>query len=335
MLSRSEIDEVESGWNVTPRLEAEKPPWGPIALSSKEPCQPSTISQNFEEKAGIVSHPHELATSLERDIHDLHPNCSANYFESAYPQHLDSERRAAFEIEMEFARDVQSRLFPRKMPPLETLEYAGGCVEARVVGGDYYDFLDLGPGRLAFILADIAGKGIAGALLMANLQAILHSQYALTPGDLPLLLKSVNRIFCENIPDGRFASLVLAHYEDAGRHLRYVNCGHNYPLLFRADGTLERLSSTATVLGVFKDWDCETADIVLHPGDTMVMYTDGVTEARNADGVEFGEQRLVQTIRAQCGAGSERILAGVHSAVQQYSNGVQADDLALVVACAR
>jgi phosphoserine phosphatase RsbU/P len=335
MVSKSEIDEVESGSEVTPRLENERPPSRLIALSLTEPCQPSTIPQNFEEKAGIVSHPHELAAFLERAIQVLHPNCRANYSEAAYPQQLDSARRAAFEIEMEFARDVQSKLFPRKMPPLETLDYAGGCVEARVVGGDYYDFLDLGPGRLAIILADIAGKGIAGALLMANLQAILHSQYALAPGDLPVLLESVNRMFCENIPDGRFASLFLAHYEDADRRLRYVNCGHNFPLLFRARGEFQRLSSTATVLGVFKDWDCQVVETILHPGDIMVMYTDGVTEARNADGMEFGEQRLIQTIRAHRGAASGDILGAIHSAVQKYSNGIQADDMALVVACAR
>jgi len=248
-------------------------------------------------------------------------------------ERMEVERRAALEVEI--AREVQSKLFPQKMPPLATLEYAGGCVQARVVGGDYYDFLDLGPGRLAIILADIAGKGIAGALLMANLQANVRSQYALALDNLPLLLKSVNRLFCENIPEDRFATLFFADYEDASRRLRYVNCGHNYPLLLRADGSLERLASTATVLGMFTDWDCTLAETTLHPGDILVMYTDGVTEAPNAEGEEFGEKRLLESIRAQRDRSAADLLVGIAAAVQQFSSGAQADDLTLVVARAR
>ncbi|HKO04278.1 MAG TPA: SpoIIE family protein phosphatase, partial [Candidatus Acidoferrales bacterium] len=248
-------------------------------------------------------------------------------------ERMEVERRATLEIEI--AREVQSKLFPQKMPPLQTLDYAGGCVQARVVGGDYYDFLDLGSGRLAIILADISGKGIAGALLMANLQANLRSQYALALDDLPRLLQSVNRLFCENIPEDRFATLFFADYQDAGRRLRYVNCGHSYPLLLRADGSLERLASTATVLGMFLDWDCQVVETVLHPGDILVMYTDGVTEAANASGEEFGEKRLLEVVRSQQHRTAAELLNCVAAAVQQFSTGIQADDLTLVVARAR
>jgi len=248
-------------------------------------------------------------------------------------ERMEVERRAAHEVEI--ARDVQARLFPQKLPPLATLDYAGGCVQARVVGGDYYDFLDLGPGRLAFILADISGKGIAGALLMANLQANVRSQYALALDQLPLLLQSVNRLFCENIPEDRFATLFFADYSDAGRRLRYVNCGHNYPLLLRANGSLERLASTATVLGMFREWDCSVAETTLNPGDTLVMYTDGVTEAPNAAGDEFGEKRLLESIRGHAQGSAAELLEAVTAAVQQFSSGEQADDLTLVVARAR
>jgi serine phosphatase RsbU (regulator of sigma subunit) len=248
-------------------------------------------------------------------------------------ERMEVERRSALEIEI--AREVQAKLFPQKMPPLATLDYAGGCVQARVVGGDYYDFLDLGVGRLAIILADIAGKGIAGALLMANLQANLRSQYALALDDLPRLLKSVNRLFCENIPEDRFATLFFADYSDAGRRLRYVNCGHNYPLLLRADGSLERLASTATVLGMFTDWDCTMAETTLRPGDILVMYTDGVSEASNAQGEEFGEKRLLESIRAHKDRPAAELLKAVSTAVQNFSSGIQADDLTLVVSRAR
>jgi len=250
-------------------------------------------------------------------------------------ERMEVERRAAYEVEI--AREVQSKLFPQKMPPLATLDYAGGCIQARVVGGDYYDFLDLGPGRIGIVLADIAGKGISGALLMANLQANLRSQYALALEDLPRLLQSVNRLLCENTPEDRYATLFFADYEDAGRRLRYVNCGHNFPLLLRADGALERLASTATVLGMFKDWECGVVEITMHPGDILVMYTDGVSEAPNAAGEEFGEKRLLEAVRPALRdyAGAAELLTRIDSAVQQFSNGIQADDLTLVVARAR
>jgi serine phosphatase RsbU (regulator of sigma subunit) len=248
-------------------------------------------------------------------------------------ERMEAERRAAHE--MEIAREVQSKLFPQRMPALKTLEYAGGCIQARVVGGDYYDFLDLAPGRMGIVLADIAGKGISGALLMANLQANLRSQYALALEDVSRLFQSVNRLFCENTPEDRYATLFYADYRDEGRQLRYVNCGHNPPFLLRSDGSVERLCATATVLGMFTKWDCAVGETTLHPGDTLVLYTDGVTEAPNAAGEEFGEQRLLAAICAQNHAGPAALLSGISAAVQQFSTAAQADDITLVVARAR
>jgi sigma-B regulation protein RsbU (phosphoserine phosphatase) len=244
-------------------------------------------------------------------------------------ERMQIERRAA--DEMEIARQVQSRLFPQTMPPLRTLEYAGGCIQARRVGGDYYDFLDLGPGRLGLVLADISGKGISGALLMANLQANLRSQYAIALEDLPRLLKSVNRLFYENTPNDCYATLFFGDYDDATRRLRYANCGHNAPLLLRADGTLERLRATTTVLGLFREWECPTAVVTLHPGDTLVIYTDGVTEAADEQGEEFGEARLIEAVRCQRDLPVSELLSRIHAAVQQFSGGTQADDLTLVI----
>jgi len=244
-------------------------------------------------------------------------------------ERMEAERRAA--REMEIAREVQARLFPQTMPTLRTLEYAGGCIQARQVGGDYYDFLDLGPGRVGIVLADISGKGISGALLMANLQANLRSQYAIALEDLPRLLRSVNRLFVENTPDNSFATLFFGDYNDATRCLRYANCGHNPPLLFRENGEVERLTATATVLGLFSDWECATAEVALHPGDTLVIYTDGITEAPDEAGEEFGEARLIEVICSQRHLSPRQLLASVHAAVQQLSAGTQADDLTLVI----
>jgi phosphoserine phosphatase RsbU/P len=246
---------------------------------------------------------------------------------------METERRAAHE--MDIARDVQSRLFPQVRPPLTTLEYAGACMQARQVGGDYYDFLDLGSSRLAFVLADISGKGIAGALLMANLQANLRSRYAIALDDLPRLLNSVNQLFFDSTPDDRYATLFLAVYDDVTRQMEYANCGHNAPLLFRTDGSVERLNSTSTVIGMSANWECVTQKLSLSPGDLLVIYTDGVTEANDVSGNEFREDRLVELVRANLALSPEELITKIQSAVMSFSANNQFDDLTLVLARAR
>src|SRR5216110_2602016 len=179
-------------------------------------------------------------------------------------QKLESERRAARDLEI--ARQVQARLFPQRMPAVRTLEYAGACLQAREVGGDYYDFLDLGRERLVLVIGDISGKGIAAALLMANLQANLRSQCASACDQPERLLRSVNQLFYENTADNAYATLFFAEYDDGARGLRYANCGHLAALLLRCNDSFERLESTATVLGVFKRWDCEISETQISPG---------------------------------------------------------------------
>ena len=130
---------------------------------------------------------------------------------------------------MEIAKQVQARLFKQKLPPPDTLEYAGRCIQAREVGDDYYDFLNLGAGRMGIVFADIVGKGIPGALLMANLQADVRGQCAVASQDLPQFLKSVNQSFFESTDEGRYATLFFADYQDSSRRLRYAHCGHTPP----------------------------------------------------------------------------------------------------------
>jgi serine phosphatase RsbU (regulator of sigma subunit)/catechol 2,3-dioxygenase-like lactoylglutathione lyase family enzyme len=242
---------------------------------------------------------------------------------------FESERRAAQELEI--AKQVQARLFPQRLPPLATPDYAGICIQARQVGGDYYDFLDLGRDRLGLVVGDISGKGIAAALLMANLQANLRSQCAIA--DQPQrFLQSVNRLFYENSTDSAYATLFFAEYDDRLRHLRYVNCGHLCALLLRHDDTLERLDSTCTVLGLFKEWDCSIGEHPLSSGDTFALYTDGVTESFNHTGEEFGEQRLVESLRRHREQPSPAVVASIVDDVRKFSPHEQSDDITLIVA---
>jgi phosphoserine phosphatase RsbU/P len=254
-------------------------------------------------------------------------------------ERLESERRAAQELES--AREVQARLFPQTRPALATLQYEGVCMQARVVGGDYYDFLDLGRQRFGFVISDISGKGTAAALLMANLQAHLrnlcttYSSRPFIPFALEQpqrLLQSVNRLFCENTLDRAFATLLFAEYDDTARRLRYANCGHLPALLLRSDDTPERLGSTSTVVGLFKDWECSVGERQLFAGDTLVFYTDGVTESFNKAGEEFGEDRLVAALRRNRELASPDLLHSLVNEVQQFSSDRQHDDITLLVA---
>ena len=251
----------------------------------------------------------------------------------ATAEKLEFERRAAQELEI--AKQVQARLFPQTLPPLATLDYAGICIQARAVGGDYYDFINLGQDRLGLVIGDVAGKGIAAALLMANLQANLRSLCAIVLDEPQRLLRSVNQLFYENTIDGAYATLFFAEYDDELRGLRYANCGHLCALLLRSDGNVERLDSTSTVLGLFKEWDCSIGERRLFAGDTLALYTDGITESFNDVEEEYGEQRLIEALQRHRELSSQALMTSVVDDVRQFSPHEQHDDVTLIVAKCR
>jgi serine phosphatase RsbU (regulator of sigma subunit)/predicted enzyme related to lactoylglutathione lyase len=248
----------------------------------------------------------------------------------AAAEKLEAERRIAQELEI--AKRVQARLFPQTLPQLKTLEYAGVCVQAREVGGDYYDFLNLGQEPLGLIIGDTSGKGIGAALLMANLQANLRSQSAIALDHPRRFLQSVNQLFCENTTDSAYATLFFAEYDDETRRLRYANCGHYAPLLLRRDNKLEQLDSTATVLGLFKEWDCSTEERQLLPGDVLALYTDGITESFNDAGEEFGEKRLIEALMRHRELPPKALLTAIIEELSRFSPNEQHDDITLIVA---
>jgi serine phosphatase RsbU (regulator of sigma subunit)/catechol 2,3-dioxygenase-like lactoylglutathione lyase family enzyme len=250
-----------------------------------------------------------------------------------HAEKLEAERRAAHELDI--AKQVQARLFPQIQPQLKTMEYAGVCLQARQVGGDYFDFLSLGPQRLGMIIGDVSGKGIAAALLMANLQASLRSQSALAFDQPEALLRSVNRLFYDNTGEAAYASLFFADYDDLSRRLRYANCGHLSGLLLRPDGKVEQLGSTSTLLGLFRDWDCSLCEQELSPGDVLALYTDGVTEACNARGEEFGERNLIDALQQHRELPCQALLTTIVDEVRQFSPQEQHDDITAIVAKCR
>jgi serine phosphatase RsbU (regulator of sigma subunit) len=208
-------------------------------------------------------------------------------------------------------------------------------MQARQVGGDYYDFLNLGRDRLGLVIGDVSGKGIAAALMMANLQANLRSQCAIAVDHPRGLLRSVNRLFYENTTENAYATLFFAEYDDGAKRLRYANCGHLSALLLRSDGALERLDSTSTVLGLFNEWDCRMGESRLYAGDTLALYTDGVTESFNDAGEEFGEERLVEALRRRRGLSSQALIEAIVAELRRFSPYEQSDDITLIIAKGR
>jgi serine phosphatase RsbU (regulator of sigma subunit)/catechol 2,3-dioxygenase-like lactoylglutathione lyase family enzyme len=242
----------------------------------------------------------------------------------------EAEQRAVQELEI--ARQVQARLFPQLKPEAGTLDYAGMCIQARQVGGDYYDFLALGPERLGLVIGDIAGKGIAAALLMANLQANLRSQCANALDEPMERLAAVNQLFYDNTGESSYATLFFGEYRARTNCLRFANCGHLPGLLLRRDGTLALLNSTCTVLGLFAEWESVIEEVSFSPGDVLLLYTDGVTEAANEAGEEFGEERLIDALRRYGGLGSEALIGALAEEVRGFGVGEQQDDVTLIAA---
>ena len=237
-----------------------------------------------------------------------------------------AKAQARVKSELEIARHVQQKLFPNQTRKLPGLEYAGRCVPAREVSGDYYDFLDIGAKEIGFVLADVSGKGVAAALLMANLQACFRSQSQESLRYPATMLRSVNKLFYDSTQPEHFATLFFGVYDDESRRLLYANCGHVPPILVRANGNTERLAPTGTVLGVFGNWTCEERSVDLQPGDTLVLFSDGVTEAGIESGEEFGEDGLLATIRSQSAADAETLVDSIIGAVA----GEKADDVTVV-----
>ncbi|HZY61040.1 MAG TPA: SpoIIE family protein phosphatase [Edaphobacter sp.] len=286
--------------------------------------EPSIRPRNFDLEAAWKISAEEFRDEVKREM---------EMARLAYEARRDAERRAAQELEI--ARQVQARLFPQRLPPLRSLDYAGTCIQAREVGGDYYDFLHLGEHRLGLVIGDIAGKGIAGALLMANLQANLRGQLGTFLECPQELLHSVNQLFFENTTDNAYATLFFGEYDDQRQKLHYANCGHLPALLIRNSGRIDWLDSTCTVVGLFADWQCKTEETSLEPGDIFALFTDGVTEASNKHGEEFGLERLAEAMQRHKHLPSQHLLTRIAEELQGFRHEEQQDDITLIVARCR
>jgi sigma-B regulation protein RsbU (phosphoserine phosphatase) len=199
------------------------------------------------------------------------------------------------------------------------------------VGGDYYDFLALSGGRLGIAIGDVSGKGVPAALLMASLQASVRGQAQSGSANLARLMETVSRLVFDASPANRYATFFYAEYAAGARRLRYVNAGHNPPMLFRR-AELVRLETGGPVVGIFREARYEEAEVQLEAGDTIVMFTDGISESMNAADDEWGEEELAQAARASLGRPAAETIVRIMEAADRFAAGApQHDDMTLVV----
>ena len=234
------------------------------------------------------------------------------------------------ERDLEEARAIQQGFLPQEIPQLPGFQISGAWQPARIVGGDYYDVLPFDGGALGLCIADVAGKGMPAAMLMSNFQAGVRglASAALAPD---ALCEKLNELVSRNIAADRFITFFYAHLDGTSRKLSYANAGHNAPIVLHRDGSHERLDAGGGVLGIFKKQQFDGGTISLAPGDRVLLFTDGVTEAHDGDGTEFGDSRLVGLLQEFRDTNSQEIQSKIFSAVGEFCHGNWDDDATLIV----
>jgi len=247
----------------------------------------------------------------------------------------EENKRQRLENEIAIAREVQNQLFPSTLPSVPGVEIEAICKAARSVSGDYYDFIQLSPTHVAIAIADISGKGISAALLMASLQAALRSQMLLDGSDklsTAELVSRLNKHLVRNTGDDRFATFFIAIYDSATRCLRYTNAGH-LPAFLIYKGNSSLLEKGGMVLGVVEDYDYEEGKIAVGPDALLIGYSDGLVEPENVYGEQFGIRRLQEAAVRSHGSAPLMVAESLMAAAEEWAGTPeQADDMTIIVA---
>ena len=235
--------------------------------------------------------------------------------------------------ELERAREVQQGLLPRTLPTIPGFQIASHFEPARVVGGDYFDIIKLSDSKLGVCIADVAGKGIAAALLMSNVQATVRA-FASDVASPAWVCARVNSVLCNNIARAKFVTFFYGVLDSALHRFEYCSAGHVPPILVRADGRSEALECQGAILGVFPDWNYSDSSLELTPGDRLVLFTDGASEACTPEGDEYGEERIAAAAARAVRMSGERILQSLIAEVKAFCRFQLNDDLTLIVIAA-
>jgi sigma-B regulation protein RsbU (phosphoserine phosphatase) len=239
--------------------------------------------------------------------------------------------RERMERELELATEIQQRFQPSAPPRMDGYEFQGISFSCYEIGGDYYDFIQQGDGKMLIALGDVSGKGTAAALLMSSVHAAMHAQVS-AGSKLPEIVRSVNQYLADNTPANRFVTLFAAELDPPTGKLRYINAGHNPPLVARANGTIEQLASGGFPLGILPAAEFEVGEVELGSGEAVVIYSDGVSEANNLAEEEFGMERLSEVIKRNLSASAAGLRDRVESALSAFTQTAPAnDDITLVI----
>ncbi len=279
---------------------------------SEEPYSPSDLRmlQSVATQTGLALEVSELAHSLARE----------------------AAQRERINREIEIAREVQERLFPQTVPQVAGISLAGFCRPALAVGGDYYDFIELEDGRIGLAMGDVSGKGVSAALLMASLRASLRGMTIDGSHNLSRLMGNVNRLVYEASTINRYATFFFSIFNPATFELKYVNAGHNPPVVLKKGAAVRRLDAGGPVIGLLKDLPYEEQSVILAAGDLLVAYTDGISEAMTVDDEEWGEERMIAAAEAVRSEPVNEIVRALFNAADQFTRGAeQHDDMTLLV----
>lgn len=239
--------------------------------------------------------------------------------------------RERMEYELELATEIQQRFQPSSPPIVEGYEFQGISFSCYEIGGDYYDFIERHDGKMLIALGDVSGKGTAAALLMSCVHAAMHAQVSAN-STLDHTISSVNQYLADNTPANRFVTLFATELDPKSGHLRYINAGHNPPLIARADGTIVQLSSGGFPLGIMPGAEFEIGETHLKPGEALVIYSDGVSEANSPKDEEFGMERLIEVVGKHFRASAAGLRDKVESALSEFTQTAPAnDDITLVI----
>ena len=229
------------------------------------------------------------------------------------------------------AWEVQQRFMQHSLPAVVSLNHSAQCRQVDAIGGDFYDFVPLADHRLAIVVGDASGKGLPAALMASNVHSSLRTASLFVDNDGPAALNAVNRQVYESSLENRYATLFYAVFANATRTLRYVNAGHHPPMIIQGDGTILWLETGGAPLGMFPDWKYEEGAVEFCPGDLMLAYTDGVVEAANPNGEEWGIEGL-QNAAAECDSQSPAgIVQAIFAAMDDFTHGRQTDDATVLV----
>ena len=281
----------------------------------------------YVDTPGLVSAP----TPKDLDLLTVLANVAANRIEQERLALVEEKERLQAQ-ELEQAAEIQRGLHPRFAPDIAGVELAGHNAQCRTVGGDYYEFLPTGDGRVALVLADVSGKGLPAALLMADLRAKIQV-LAEEPDDFPRLMARLDRLMAKSCPPNRFVTCFFCILDPATGLLRYSNAGHNPPLLVRSGGAVEELRGGGAPLGMLPGLGYEERECRVSPGDLVLLYSDGVTECASPSGEEFGTSRLVAVLLDRRGEPAAGVAERVCRALAEWSAGSPpTDDLTFIVA---